>query len=168
MDLTFFSADSGHARVLARHRCEMFREMGILPDGHYDELRGRSIAFFESAIPAGTYLAFLAAPTAEPDEVLGGAGVQIRHLMPRPAPDESGVIEGPQGLIVNMFVEPPYRRRGIARTLLEHVLRECRSRGIRSVLLHASAAGRPLYEQRGFRPTNEMGIYLGDEPSPKH
>ena len=36
----------------------------------------------------------------------------------------------------------------------------CRTEGFESVNLHASADGRPLYEQLGFEATNEMRLSL--------
>jgi len=71
-------------------------------------------------------------------------------------------VRGPQGLIMNVFTERAWRRRGVAAALLRELLRWCRASGIESVVLHASADGRPLYEKLGFTPTNEMR-YARDE-----
>ena len=38
---------------------------------------------------------------------------------------------------------------------------DCRSEGFGAVYLHASDAGRPLYANLGFQPTNEMTLQLG-------
>jgi GNAT superfamily N-acetyltransferase len=59
-----------------------------------------------------------------------------------------------------MYVEKPYRRRGIARTLMEEMLGWCRREEFAYVGLHASDDGRPLYEKLGFRATNEMRLEL--------
>jgi GNAT superfamily N-acetyltransferase len=59
-----------------------------------------------------------------------------------------------------MYVVPAARRRGIARALMNEVLEYCRAQGFRSVYVHASDAGRPLYESLGFIPTNEMRLDL--------
>jgi hypothetical protein len=37
----------------------------------------------------------------------------------------------------------------------------CRENGFINVGLHASDEGRPVYEQLGFKPTNEMRLELG-------
>jgi GNAT superfamily N-acetyltransferase len=66
------------------------------------------------------------------------------------------VATGPQGLIVNVFTERAWRRRGLAKMLMEQVIDGARTAGVSHLVLHASAEGRPLYEALGFRPTNEM------------
>jgi predicted acetyltransferase len=58
--------------------------------------------------------------------------------------------------LLNVFVEPEFRKRGFAHSLIESCLAEARKRGIRVVTLHSSDAGRPVYEKLGFHPTSEM------------
>ncbi len=148
------------AVILARHRAEMFREMGQLSDRAYAPLVETSAGYFERAIPAGEYVGWLASPQDDPHTPVAGAGMQIRAALPRPDPLGTGILLGPQGLIVNVFTERDWRRRGLAALLMQHVLDWSRSRGIRSLVLHASADGRPLYEKLGFVATNEMS-YTG-------
>ncbi len=68
-----------------------------------------------------------------------------------------------RGYVLNVFVEPEYRGRGLARALMELCVTEARSRGIRVVALHASDAGRPLYEKLGFYAANEMLFVTPEE-----
>src|SRR5262249_55056888 len=82
-DVTIRRATVGDAAAIARHRAEMFRDMGDLPDDLYAELVDATRAWVERAIPAGEYAAWLALP-ADGDEVVAGAGVQLRPLIPRP------------------------------------------------------------------------------------
>jgi len=99
---------------------------------------------------------WLATPPGRPLEVVGGAGIQIREMIPRLRGDGAAIDGGPQGLIVNVYTEPGWRRRGIGELLMREVLDFTRARGIHNVVLHASAEGRALYERLGFRQTNEM------------
>ena len=64
-------------------------------------------------------------------------------------------------MILNMYTEPEFRRRGLARMLMEKMIAWCREQGYNTVSLHASDKGRPLYEALGFRPTNELRLALG-------
>jgi GNAT superfamily N-acetyltransferase len=156
--LSIRPATAADAGVLARHRADMFRDMGQLSDDLRDTLLAAARAYFAAAIPDGRYVAWLAEAGGE---IVGGAGLQLRELLPRPAAGNSRLVRGPQGLIMNVFTERAWRRRGVAAALLRELLRWCRASGIESVVLHASADGRPLYEKLGFTPTNEMR-YGGD------
>jgi GNAT superfamily N-acetyltransferase len=62
--------------------------------------------------------------------------------------------------IVNMFTEPEYQRRGLARRLVREMIDWGRASGLRFLYLHASDAGRPLYESMGFVANNEMRLAL--------
>ena len=149
-------ATADDAAVVARHRVAMFRDMGTLPPDLGPPLERAAEAYFRRAIPSGTYVGWLATPRTLPDEVVAGAGIQLREAIPRLTLDRQAVDPGPQGLIVNVYTEPAWRRRGIAEQLMREVLRFTRERGIHNVVLHASAEGRSLYEKLGFRQTNEM------------
>jgi GNAT superfamily N-acetyltransferase len=144
------------APVVARHRAAMFRDMGTLPPEQVAPLERAAEAYFRRALPAGSYVGWLATPEDRPGEVIAGAGLQLRESIPRLRLDRAAVDPGPQGLIVNVYTEPAWRRRGLAERLLREILRFANERGIDNVVLHASLDGRPLYEKLGFRQTNEM------------
>ncbi|KKN04169.1 hypothetical protein LCGC14_1100070 [marine sediment metagenome] len=56
--------------------------------------------------------------------------------------------------IMNMYTKPEWRRKGIGLALLEKLFEEIKKKGIQSVVLHATPAGRPLYEKYSFRENN--------------
>lgn len=130
--------------------------MGELPDELHDPLVKASTAYFARAIPEGSYVAWVAQHRDASGEIVGGAGLQLRELLPRPHPEQTRLMRGPQALILNVFTERSWRRRGVAEALMRELLAWCRDNGVESVVLHASNEGRPLYEKLGFRPTNEM------------
>jgi GNAT superfamily N-acetyltransferase len=88
---------------------------------------------------------------------------EVRKLLPRPLPGAVGIRLGPEAIVVNVFTERGWRRRGIAERLITHVIDWARSHGIARLVLHASPEGRPLYERLGFEPTNEMR-FMGELP----
>jgi GNAT superfamily N-acetyltransferase len=67
-----------------------------------------------------------------------------------------------RGYVLNVYTEPASRRYGLARLLLTTILDWCQAEGLITVSLHASIAGRPLYESLGFSQTNEMRKLLQD------
>jgi ribosomal protein S18 acetylase RimI-like enzyme len=62
--------------------------------------------------------------------------------------------------LLNFYVEPAFRGRGIAEKMLKLGVDEAKRRGIGVVSLHASKLGRPIYERNGFADTNEMMLRL--------
>jgi GNAT superfamily N-acetyltransferase len=156
-------ATAADAAVIARHRAEMFRDMGRLPDALYDSLVDATTRYMEDAIPSGEYLGWLASPLDTATTIAAGAGIQRRRAPPRPRTHPSGTVlaYGNQAIVLNVFTERAWRRRGIGRLLMEHVLGWARDAQIDSLVLHASNDGRRLYESLGFVQTNEMR-YEGD------
>jgi GNAT superfamily N-acetyltransferase len=55
------------------------------------------------------------------------------------------------GYVLNIYVLPEFRRRGIARSIMLRLISEARARGTIKLRLHASDFGRPLYESLGFK-----------------
>ena len=55
---------------------------------------------------------------------------------------------------------PPYRRKGVARQMMHHLIREARARGFGHGTLQASAMGEPLYIQLGFSKQFTLHNYL--------
>jgi len=149
--------------VLARHRAEMFRDIHGIADDQWEAMADASRRYFESALPSGEYLAWLAEPASSPGEVVAGAGLQLRRALPsiRRRGDSVEVATGPQGMVLNVFTERAWRRRGLAKLIMEHVIAGARDAGVSHLVLHASSEGRPLYEALGFVATNEMR-YTGE------
>ena len=157
-------ATAADAPVLARHRAEMFRDMGDLPDDrHYATLRAAAEREIAAWLTKGDYVSFVANPRDRPQEIVAGAGIQIRKLLPRPLPNGRGISLGPDAIVLNVFTEQAWRRRGIAERLMLHVIDWAKNNGIALLVLHASPDGRSLYERLGFEQTNEMR-FTGELP----
>jgi GNAT superfamily N-acetyltransferase len=148
------AATAADHQVLAHQRVAMFRDMGEVHASTEPDLLDAATLYFASAIRTGEYSAWLA---RTPEGVIvGGAGVQRRSLLPRPSPRGAGLLLGLEGVVLNVYVEPSWRRRGIARALMQAILDWAPTVGIVRLVLHPSAEGRPLYESMGFVPTDEL------------
>lgn len=145
--------------VIARHRAEMFSDMGQLPPGAlYQDLVERTILYLRNALTRGEYLGWLASSLDRPDDVIAGAGIQLRRTLPHPMAreDEPQIASGRQAIVLNVFTEKTWRRRGLAELLMRHVLDWARDADLDTLVLHASSDGRALYERLGFVETSEM------------
>jgi GNAT superfamily N-acetyltransferase len=131
----------------------MFEEMGFRDPAVLDSVEAVSLVYFTEALRIGSYQGWMAEDSN--GQVVGGGGIVVAAW-----PGYPGENQTRRAWILNMYTEPRARRCGVARRLMQEMLEWCRREGYGSVSLHASEAGRPLYEGIGFQPTNEMSLRL--------
>ncbi len=146
-------ATAEDARIIAEHRARMFEDTGRIDSTRAAAMIDLLLPILRPMLASGEYAGWLMA--AEDGAVVAGAGVQTRTLLPRPETDVPR-----EALVVNVYVEPSHRRRGLARRLMEAILAWSREQGIERVSLHASIIGQPLYETLGFTRSNEFVLYV--------
>ena len=146
-------ATAKDAGTVALHRRSMFRDMGYENEKALDEMMTKFLPWVEAKLESQDYLAWFA--ITEGDVVVAGAGL---WLMDWPAHMVASSVK--RGNILNVYTEPQFRRRGLARCLMEAGLDWCKANQIDLVILHASPEGRSVYESLGFSPSNEMRIKL--------
>ncbi|HZF14769.1 MAG TPA: GNAT family N-acetyltransferase [Steroidobacteraceae bacterium] len=152
MVLSIRLAGTGDAPAIARHRRLMFDEMGLASGAALEVVERETQAALLHAMTEGYYRHWFA---EDGGAILAGAGVMIARWLPMP--QEPALF---RATILNVYTEPALRQRGLARRLMRTVIDWCRSQELACVQLHASDAGRPLYEALGFKPTNEMRLPL--------
>jgi GNAT superfamily N-acetyltransferase len=144
---------AAEADLLARHRASMFRDMGDVDEASASIIENASEDHLAALIEAREYFGFLA---EHEGEVIGGGGVWLRPVLPRP-----GALQGAlEAYVLNVYVDREHRRNGVARAIMEAILNWSRERRLARVVLHASSEGRPLYESLGFESSNELRIKL--------
>lgn len=143
------AATVADAPVITHHRRRMFVDAGRV-DNEVLEIMSRSFEpWVAQMIAEGKYLGWL---TVEDGKVAAGAGLMLLDWAPHPLDPR----QTQRGYLLNVYVEPDYRRKRLASNLIELALAEARRRKVRVVALHSTAEGRRLYESNGFRQTNEM------------
>ena len=147
--------------IIAEHRARMFDEMGDVSPGTFETLRAKSKKCLPDLLNRGEYIGWLASPTERPEIISGGAGVQLRKVLPHPVPPTNGegrIADGRHATVINVFTEPAWRCQGIAELLLREIIAWAEAEELDCLVLHASTAGRSLYERLGFVATNEMRL----------
>lgn len=147
--LTNRCATSADAGLIASHRRAMFAEMGKSENSTLDEMRRNFVPWVERVLAAGKYVGWIVLDGERP---VASAGFFELEWPPHPWDPASEH----RGYLLNFWVEPEYRRRGLARSLVREALIEAKRRRLRVVTLHASDAGRPVYEAMGFHSSSEM------------
>src|SRR6266480_6520695 len=153
-------ATAQDADIVAWHRARMFQDMGDVSGDAFEVLRAKARASLSEWLDSGDYVGWLATPADQPEMIVGGAGVQLHPILPRPV-NISTVGEGRQGTVVNMFTEPQWRRRGIAGLLMKEIITWSKHEHLDRLLLHASDEGRSVYERLGFIAGDAMR-FIGD------
>lgn len=134
--------------TICSHRTRMFVEAGHDP-ADIAAMDAPFRAWLETALSDRRYFGLAA---HEDGKVVGAVGLMTLEWPPHPAHPT----DARRGYVLNLFVEPEYRGRGIAATLMEAADHEFERRGIGYAILHATAAGEPLYERTGWTGTAEM------------
>lgn len=153
-DVTIRLVAAHEAAIVARHRMRMFEDMGQVPAHLAAPLQEASERALSPLLASGDYVGWFA--TDATGDVIAGAGVHIRPQLPRISLSGDHVAESPAPLVVNVYTEPAWRGRGVARALMQRLMTWASEEGHERVVLHASDDGRPLYVSLGFTPTNEM------------
>jgi GNAT superfamily N-acetyltransferase len=148
-------ASVGDAAVIARHRVAMFSDMGSVPPLQLaDALLKLSTSALIAALGNDSYVGWLALEGN--NQVVAGAGVHVKPQLPRISEDGTSVVTAALPLVVNVYTEPAWRHKGMARALMATLMQWARTERFDRLVLHASDAARPLYISLGFVPTNEM------------
>jgi GNAT superfamily N-acetyltransferase len=145
-------ATDADLEAILHHRRSMFADMEEGSESELDAMVKSARPYVEAALRDGSYRGWLVEIGGR---VVAGGGVAIVPYQPTPMDPLAR-----RAYVLNMYTEPPYRRQGLARQVLEAIVAWCREQGFRVVMLHASDDGRPLYRQMGFEPTNEMRLFL--------
>jgi len=135
--------------LITRHRKAMFADMRNATEPILEEMARNFEPWVRRMLVNSKYAGWITSDSQRP---IASAGLLILDWAPHfldPTCDQ-------RGYILNIFVEPEYRRQGLAQMLTKECIAEARRRGIGVVALHASEKGRPVYEKLGFSASNEM------------
>jgi ribosomal protein S18 acetylase RimI-like enzyme len=147
--LTTRKATVDDADLITRHRKAMFADMRDAPESVLNEMALHFEPWVRRMLTSDKYVGWI---ISDGDRDIASAGLLVLDWAPHfldPAGEQ-------RGYVLNVFVEPEYRRRGLAQALITECMDEARRRRIRIVALHASQKGQPVYEKLGFTTSNEM------------
>jgi GNAT superfamily N-acetyltransferase len=149
--ITIRLATPSESAIILHHRRSMFRDMGEGTVEQLDRMVEVASPWLARALADGSYRHWLALDAS--GRVAGGGGVL---LCPWPANPKEPCTH--RAVILNVYTEQEFRKRGIARKIMLTIMAWLKEQGFASVNLHASDEGRPLYEKLGFEATNEMRL----------
>ncbi len=139
--ISYRFARRGDLAMVVKIRLEFLTEAGQ----HVAQARAlpRTLrAYFIKSLRTGEFVGALAESKGEP---VGFAGMVLHRRPPR-ADDPTGLY----GYVLNVYVSPGYRRRGLATKLLKMLAAKAKKLGCRCLRLHHLPGARPLYAKIGY------------------
>lgn len=133
--------------ALVRLWYAMLEECGLLGSGVVDDWEARLAEHFERQMSGGHARWYIAQDGS--GRIAGTAAAFLSS-------GRSNILKDLTATLAGIYVEPEFRKRGVARDLTRLAIAWCKERGCTRVRLTASADGRPLYESLGFVPATEM------------
>lgn len=147
--LTIRPAHTGELNTCASFWIAMFEEIGMLHERDLpQDWRQRFVAYFSARIAADEARYFVA---LDGERIVATAGALLSE-------GYSAIMGRQTGYIFGVCVDANYRGRGLGTTLTRESIAYLKNKACRRIRLHASPAGRPIYERLGFEPTNEMQL----------
>jgi GNAT superfamily N-acetyltransferase len=142
------------AEAIGEQRLRMFEDAVLADEAAMGPMVAKFIPWVRAKLEDGSYVGWL---TEEGGRLVAGAGLWIMDWPPHYMDAEPR-----RAYLLNFYVAPEMRGRGLARELLALAVAEAKSRRTRVVTLHASKFGKPLYERNGFQMSNEMMLRFED------
>jgi ribosomal protein S18 acetylase RimI-like enzyme len=152
VDVLVREATTADLPTILEHRRRMFEDMGYGQEAALDAMVAAAREPLRRWLVEGLYRGWL---VERGGMVAASGGILITIGLPHAADHDTR-----RATILNVYTEPAHRRRGLARALMAAMIAWCRDQGLPAVTLDASADGRALYEEMGFRPTTQMRLPL--------
>lgn len=134
--------------TLAEMRIHQLQEEGAKPSF---DLKPYLLDYYKRHFYDGTFVAWLA---ADDGRIVGTSGMSFMEK-----PPYYSCPSGKIGLLSSMYVIKEYRRKGIAKALLDKVVNEAKDYDCGAIQVKASDAGVLLYTNYGFRKNSNFMYY---------
>lgn len=139
MEIEYKQLTTEHLDVFIDMRINQLREEGANEDIN---LKPALHNYYKRHMADGTFVSWLA---LDSDKIIGTSGISFVEK-----PPYFGCPSGKIGLLSSVFTNPDYRRKGIAKELLNRVVKEAKKYGCGTIQITASDMGVKLYQAYGF------------------
>lgn len=129
---------------------------GIDADAEYPGWRDRFVKFFAPRLAAKEAAVYV----AEADGKVVGVAAVYRFANHR-----TEIFGRSVAYITNVYVVPAQRRHGLGTKLTQACIDWARARDYDTIRLRTTHMGRPVYAKLGFEQSNDMELWLSDQPT---
>ncbi len=139
---------------LVDYRVRFLNEQYSHPDDSETKILRKSlVSYFVEAIPLNDFIAWVAECN---QKIVATSGLVVWQLPAR----YEGIESGKLGYLLNFYTIPEARRKGIGTRLLNELIKEAKSLGLKCLHLHASKDGINIYRKAGFAEPNMPELVL--------
>lgn len=151
--ITFRRATVDDTEILTEFRVRFLREtLGAGDEDDTGLLEEELREYFAKTIPAGGFVAWLAEYEGE---IIATSGMVLWQK-----PGRYTSLSGKTGYILNMYTVPEARGLGIAGRLLNELIGEAKSLGVKRLHLRATEDGMGIYRRAGFAEPDLIELEL--------
>lgn len=141
--ITYHLATGNDIPLLAELRVAFVEDMmGKQQEEDIAKLGEYFTTYLTKALADGSYISWYAR--------VGNDTVGVGGIVLRVQPGNIRNPSGKWGYVMNMYIRPAHRRKGIATVLINKLMDSAREVGYHAFELHATPAGAPVYEKEGF------------------
>lgn len=152
--MKIYQAQPEADQIIVQHFYQLWLDNGVVPESIDPDWHKLTLEFIEQARHKLNFQAFIAQVDGK---IVGSVSCQVfSGLYPLLFKQEYRHY----GYIWNVYVQPDFRRQGLGKKLTQTAINHLRKLNCTKVVLHASPAGKPIYESIGFLPSNEMILDL--------
>ena len=152
--INYRRANVGDIEILIDFRVRFLNELYNHPEDDETEILRKALReYFSEAIPSNDFIAWLAEYNGK---IIGTSGMVVWQMPARYGGLESGKL----GYILNLYIIPEARRKGICTRLLNELIEEAKSLGLTYLHLHASEDGINIYRKAGFAEPDQIELKL--------
>lgn len=144
---------------MVRLRHDMMAEMGDHDEAGADAIVDAMREYFRKQLTGKHFFGFVA--------VKDGRVISTGSFVVYDTPPSTANPSGTDAYVLNMYTIPEYRGHGIAKHILDALLKRAYEEGARRIWLRTSVEARPVYEHLGFESRdNYMQLFLTEKPRP--
>ena len=141
-------------RDLIDYRVRFLNELYNHPEDDKTKILRKSLLeYFTKAIPSNDFIAWVAEYNGK---IIATSGMVVWQIPAR----YGGVESGKLGYLLNFYTVPEARRKGIGTRLLNELIKEAKSLGLKDLRLHASKDGINIYRKAGFVEPKQPELVL--------
>jgi len=154
MDFKLRATTLSDLELHVRHRVVMFQDMDYGDAAGHETMATTFRDRLRTWLSTGEVRGVLAESEGQ---VVAGALLQFKEALPNPLSPQAV-----RGYLFNVYTDPAFRSRGLARRMTLALLDVAKAQGIGMIELHASKHAEGMYRSMGFEPTPEFRLILDE------